>query len=150
VRGDAARNDASIVMRVVAGDVSFLLTGDAEAEAEVSMIEDLGADTLRATVLKAGHHGSRGSSTMRFLASVRPLHAVLSCGRDNRFGHPHPDVMARLAEMGVTAWRTDLQGEIRFATDGRGLAVTADRVLTSPKVSASSVSKTESNVSSSP
>jgi competence protein ComEC len=150
VRGDAARNDASIVMRVVAGDVSFLLTGDAEAEAEVSMIEDLGADTLRATVLKAGHHGSRGSSTMRFLASVRPLHAVLSCGRDNRFGHPHPDVMARLAEMGVTAWRTDLQGEIRFATDGRGLAVSAERLLDSPKVSASSVSKTESNVSSSP
>ncbi len=127
VRGDAARNDASIVLRVIAGNVSFLLAGDAEAEAEASMIEDLGADRVRATVLKAGHHGSRGSSTMRFLASVRPLHAVLSCGRDNRFGHPHPEVMARLAEMGVKSWRTDLQGEIRFTTDGRGLVVVSER-----------------------
>jgi competence protein ComEC len=136
IRGDTARNDASIVLHIRARDVSFLLTGDAESDAEASMLEHVDPQSLRATVLQAGHHGSRSSTSMRFLATVSPLHAVMSCGRDNRYGHPHPAVLARLGEMGVRPWRTDLNGEIHFATDGRGLWVEVERnpTVADPKV----------------
>lgn len=121
------RNESSVVLMVRAGAVSFLLTGDAEERAEADLVASFAPDELRAAVLKAGHHGSSTSTTMPLLAAVRPAHAVISCGRGNRYGHPAPSVLARLDEWGARAWRTDLHGTISFETDGRELRARAAR-----------------------
>lgn len=121
------RNDASIVLRVRCGEVVFLLTGDAEAEAEADMLASLPAEALRADVLKAGHHGSRSSTTAPLLAAVRPTHAVISAGRNNRYGHPAPEALARLAEWQPTVWRTDHQGTITMTTNGNSIDVRVER-----------------------
>ncbi|MBS2025786.1 MAG: DNA internalization-related competence protein ComEC/Rec2, partial [Deltaproteobacteria bacterium] len=102
---DPARstNDNSIVLRVARGDEAILLAGDAEAAEELTLLEDARAQgrSLRAGVLKAGHHGSRTSTTDAFLRAVAPAHAILSLGRDNPFGFPHREVLERLHDAGV-------------------------------------------------
>lgn len=106
------RNDASIVLRVEYAGRAVLLAGDAEENAEVDMIKaavDLGAD-----VLKAGHHGSAGSSSPLFLNAVGPRHAIISCGAVNRYLHPAPEMMERLAARDISAWRTDQLGTIHL------------------------------------
>jgi competence protein ComEC len=114
---DAQDNENSVVARLVLGNASFLLTGDIEAEEEKAIL-DLGY-ALDADVLKVAHHGSGGSSTEEFLSAVAPSLAIISVGRDNRFGHPSPDVMQRLDELGHTSvHRTDQQGTIEIVTDG--------------------------------
>ena len=122
------RNAASIVLRLTVGEVSFLLTGDADFDSETAMLTHLPEEQLRSAVLKAGHHGSASSSSMPFLAAVRPAHAIISCGRDNRYGHPAPEVLARLAEMGVQVWRTDRQGTLIFETDGEIVWLRVERI----------------------
>ena len=117
------QNNNSIVLRLAYGNVSFLLTGDVEAEGEAALLRQGGV--LRSTVLKAAHHGSDGSSTPAFLAAVQPEIAVISAGADNAFGHPSPTTRARLA--GVRLLRTDLNGRVRFETDGRQLWADIDR-----------------------
>ena len=91
-----------------------LLTGDAGAAAESELLRG-GAETsvrLSADVLKVGHHGSRGSTTAAFLAAVSPRIALISCGRENRFGHPAPETLAALAAARVRVWRTDLFSDV--------------------------------------
>jgi competence protein ComEC len=130
-------NNNSVVLRLVYGDVSFLLTGDIEADAEATLLQQGGA--LRSTVLKVAHHGSDGSSTPAFLAAVKPAVAVISTGVENSFGHPSPTTRLRLA--GVPLLRTDLNGRVRFETDGRRLWAGIERgevELLSPEVGASS------------
>ncbi len=128
LQNGADRNDASVVMRVEAGEVAFLFTGDAEFDAEADLLRQVDSNQLLATVLKAGHHGSSSSSAMPFIAAVRPRVAVISCGRGNRYGHPHPDVLARFAELGTEVWRTDRQGTVTISTDGQRLNVYAERM----------------------
>lgn len=111
-------NDASVVLRVRHGDVTVLLTGDVEAAGEAALEEALG-DGGPVTVLKMPHHGSRTSSTPAFLARTRPRAVVVSAGRHNRFGLPHPEVLARYEALGVPVYRTDLQGAVRLESDGR-------------------------------
>lgn len=101
-------NNSSIVLRVETGGRSFLLTGDIEREAELT----LGDRELRADVLKVAHHGSRTSSAPSFLERVQPRIAVISCGRRNLFGHPHPLVIDALRDRGTRIWRTDLDGSV--------------------------------------
>jgi competence protein ComEC len=101
-------NNSSVVLRVRTGRWSALLSGDVERDAE----ESLAARDIRADVLKAGHHGSRTSSTSVFLDAVRPRIALISCGRHNTFGHPHASVLQSLQERGIHAWRTDRSGAI--------------------------------------
>lgn len=113
-------NDGSLVLRVRAGAQTLLITGDAEADAERALVARRG-DGLRAQVLKAGHHGSRTSSTEVFLDAVQPSHAVLSLGRNNGFGFPHPEVLERLAVRGVQVHRTDQDGVIRLVMDEAGV-----------------------------
>ncbi len=109
-------NNASIVARMTYGDVSFLFTGDAEKEAEAEM---LNRDyVLQSTVLKAGHHGSRTSTTREFLDAVKPETAVIMCGRDNSYGHPHEETLEQLSGANVDIYRTDLNGTIIVTTDG--------------------------------
>ena len=113
-------NDASLVLRVALGEVSFLLAGDVEAEAEASL---LGRAAPRATVLKAPHHGSSTSSTGEFVRAVGPRHVVFSVGRAGNFGFPHAPVVARYQQAGAILHRTDRDGAVSFATDGRQLLV---------------------------
>jgi competence protein ComEC len=123
---DAMRgaNDNSFVVRVRYGARAILFVGDAEHEAEATLLRT-SAQSLRADVLKVGHHGSRTSTTAPFVAAVRPSVAVLSVGVRNRFGHPHPRTVATLASAGVRALRTDRDGAITVETDGRSLSVRA-------------------------
>ncbi len=107
-----ARNDDSLVMTLRLGEVRFLLTGDVEREGE----EALAAP--RAAILKVPHHGSRTSSGPRLLAAVSPRLALVSAGYRNRFGHPHPEVVARYARAGIPLLQTAVDGAIAVSTDG--------------------------------
>jgi competence protein ComEC len=113
------RNDDSVVVEVVYGDVAILLTGDISADVERAILPQLTQARIR--ILKVAHHGSRTSSSSELLESWRPQMAVISCGRGNRFGHPTPEVLQRLASMGATVLRTDLDGQITIETDGHSL-----------------------------
>ena len=113
-------NDSSIVVRIVHGINTFLFAGDAEWDAEHDMV-DSGYD-LSATVLKVGHHGSDTSSSYVFLREVMPKYAVISCGKDNSYGHPTEGVLSRLRDVGAQIFRTDLQGDVVFVSDGTTLS----------------------------
>ena len=120
-------NNNSLVLQLAYGDISFLLTGDIEAEAERHLVRSRQA--LESNVLKAAHHGSNSSTTAEFLDAVRPRWAVISAGSENQYGHPHPDVIARLENVvGATAiFDTASRGTISFSTDGQSLWVTTER-----------------------
>jgi competence protein ComEC len=113
-------NNSSAVLKVLYGNVSILLTGDVEMEAEAEIVGQYG-DFLRSTLLKAPHHGSATSSTQQFLDMVQPVHAVISVGFNNKFGHPSPMVLDRFHAMDVSISRTDHEGAIIFETDGYSL-----------------------------
>jgi len=109
-------NNDSAVLRVGYGHTHFLLDGDAQTEAEQSMlaaVPDVSAD-----VLKVGHHGAGNASTDAWLARVHPRFAAVSCGLHNHFGHPHPATLARLLAHHVQVFRTDHNGAILFVSDG--------------------------------
>jgi competence protein ComEC len=110
-------NNRSIVLRIVYGETSFLFTGDAEREAETDILAS-GA-MLKSTVLKVGHHGSESSTTYPFLRAVDPDYAVISAGKDNKYGHPTEDVLSRLRDAEVKVYRTDMQGDIVCTSDGK-------------------------------
>lgn len=112
-------NNSSIVIRLDYGDTSFLFTGDAEIEEELDLVEN---GIAPADVLKVGHHGSETSSSNTFLDAVRPACAVISCGKDNRYGHPDAEVLKRLEERNVEILRTDEKGSIVFHSDGKELS----------------------------
>lgn len=109
-------NNTSIVIRIVYGDTSFLFTGDAEQETEEKILET-GQD-IESTVLKVGHHGSSTSTSQAFLDAVSPTYAVISCGKDNSYGHPHSETLAKLSSAGVEVLRTDELGDIYCTSDG--------------------------------
>lgn len=114
------RNDDSLVLRVRYKSVELWLTGDAGSEFENGLSE-LSAAPLR--VLKVGHHGSRTSTRQALVGAIRPQVAVISAGGGNLFGHPAPEVLARLSSAGATLFRTDLDGAIAVETDGSTLRV---------------------------
>jgi competence protein ComEC len=111
-------NNASIVFRLVYGDVSFLCTGDAQGEPERAMVRSFGS-FLRSTVLKVAHHGSESGTSDEFLGAVRPALALVSVGLHNRFHHPSPLVIGRLDAAGARVGRTDREGAVILTTDGR-------------------------------
>ncbi|HUF46933.1 MAG TPA: DNA internalization-related competence protein ComEC/Rec2, partial [Vicinamibacterales bacterium] len=112
----AVRNDDSVVLRISFGSVEVLLSGDAGMEFESAFDPDRPARV--ATILKAGHHGSRSSSGDAFLSRVAPDIALVSAGAANSFGHPHPEVIARLGQARAEVFRTDRDGAITIETDG--------------------------------
>lgn len=122
--GGGDENDRSLVARAETPIGSVLLTGDAEAESQEALLRS-GVD-VRADVLKVPHHGSRTSSS-RFLAAVRPRVALVGAGRDNPFGHPHPEIVSALRESGSLVLSTDELGDIAVVRAGSGaLAVVSD------------------------
>jgi competence protein ComEC len=110
-------NAGSIIMRLVYGDTSVLLTGDAPDEIEEYLVA-LDGERLRSTVLKVGHHGSKTSSSPLFLGYVDPEYAVVSRGCDNSYGHPAPEVVARYETFGIPTLDTCADGAITFESDG--------------------------------
>ena len=115
------RNDDSIVLEVLYGDVAVLLTGDISADIERAIAPRL--TPARVRILKVAHHGSRTSTSRDLLDAWRPQIAVISCGRGNSFGHPAPEVIERLHNVGARIYRTDLDGEVTLETDGREVRV---------------------------
>jgi competence protein ComEC len=114
--GPSPANNDSMVLRVVYGQTSVLLEGDAEAPVEEAMLSEAG---LASTLLKVGHHGSVSSTTPEFLARVAPKWAVISCGLRNRFGHPRPEILAELEQSHVRTFSTDIHGATCFRLDGK-------------------------------
>jgi beta-lactamase superfamily II metal-dependent hydrolase len=121
-------NANSIVLRLVAGNFSMLFTGDSEAETERRLIES-GAP-LSAQVLKVAHHGSRYSTSREFLERVRPDVAILSCGRENDYGHPAQATLDRLRLFVREIHRTDLEGEITLIHEGRRYRIETEHAPT--------------------
>ncbi|RHW36847.1 MBL fold metallo-hydrolase [Lysinibacillus yapensis] len=116
-------NEASIVLKVVYDEVSFLLTADAGVEVEKKMMESM---DVRATILKAGHHGSNTSSSLPFVQAVKPEATILSYGQDNTYGHPHYEVIQNLQHVGSKMYGTAESGTIVVATDGKQYEVLAN------------------------
>ena len=109
-------NNSSIVIKLTYNNVSFLFMGDAESKLENQIISS-GQD-VSARVLKIGHHGSKYSSTITFLRRVNPVIAVISCGYNNQYGHPHITVLQRLNSLGTQVYRTDINGNVIIQSDG--------------------------------
>lgn len=110
-------NDASIVANLVYGDTSFLLTGDSPQKIE-KYLAAIDGKNLDTNVLKAGHHGSKTSTSDILLGFASPEIAIISAGTNNRYGHPHEEVLNRLSEFGVRVLRTDEEGTIIIKSDG--------------------------------
>lgn len=106
-------NNCSIIVKITYENDSYLFVGDAEKEELRTVDADMSAD-----VLKVGHHGSRTSTTEEFLEEVSPRYAVISCGTDNDYGHPHKETINLLEDFNVEYYRTDLQGTITVTSDG--------------------------------
>jgi competence protein ComEC len=119
---DWETNDASIVAKLVYGQSSFLLTGDAPIGTE-NILMNLDKKILDVDVLKAGHHGSRTSTGLTFAEAVSPDYAVVSAGRDNTYGHPHQEVLDILERVGAKTDNTAEKGTIKFETDGEKLEI---------------------------
>jgi competence protein ComEC len=111
-------NTASIVLKLSYGESDVLLTGDAPSAIEEYLVSLYG-DFLRSEVLKVGHHGSRTSTAETFVSAVDPDTAIISSGRDNRYGHPHKEVLEILSEYGVLPKNTADAGTTSMWSDGR-------------------------------
>ncbi|MDR1629866.1 MAG: MBL fold metallo-hydrolase [Oscillospiraceae bacterium] len=109
---DGNLNNMSVVLRMEYETHSFLFMGDAEKAAEYKILESEAQVT--AEVIKVGHHGSSTSSGEVFLKQVDPEYAVISCGENNTYGHPHEEILKRYASFGATVFRTDENGTIVF------------------------------------
>ena len=114
-------NNYSVVIKLTYGKKSFLFMGDAEMLSEDEITADISAD-----ILKVGHHGSSTSTSEDFINRVNPEYAVISCGKDNSYGHPHKETMATLKKCDVEVLRTDTMGTIIATTDGTDLEITKD------------------------
>mgnify|MGYP001604281613 CR=1 FL=1 len=128
-------NTASIVVRLVYGENEFLLTGDSPVAIERYLVSlesqsrtfgtgAVQSPTLASDVLKAGHHGSKTSTSQEFVSAVSPQYAVISVGKDNRYGHPNQETLDTLNNFDAKILRTDLLGRIIFKSDGLTLKKT--------------------------
>lgn len=110
-------NDGSIVLHVVYGKTSFMLTGDLPSPYEDHLV-GLDGTSLHSDVLKAGHHGSRYSTDSIWLSAVSPRYVVISAGKGNSYGHPHKEVLDRIEKQGATTVSTIEDGTVTFESDG--------------------------------
>ncbi|MCM3292421.1 MBL fold metallo-hydrolase [Paenibacillus sp. MER 180] len=118
-------NAWSAVLKVTYKNTSYLFSGDAERKSETDMVNS-GAN-LKADVYKVGHHGSDTSTSAEFLKAIHPTYAVISVGKDNKYGHPKDVVMDRLNEARVKVFRTDEQGTIVSTSNGNTITFETER-----------------------
>lgn len=119
-------NNNSVVIKLVCGDDKILLTGDCSKNEEYEIL-DSGAD-LSADLLKTGHHGSSTSNTEKFIKSVNPSAAVISCGKNNDYGHPHKDVVTLFNKLGIEMYRTDELGTVVAECKENGIEISSNGV----------------------
>lgn len=120
-------NNESVVGRLTFGNFAMLFTGDAEGPVEKDMAASYGKK-LKCQVLKAGHHGSKTSSTAEFLKLVQPESVVMSLGVNNQYGHPHEALLNRLHKQGIkNIYRTDANGTITIVSDGSSYSITTEK-----------------------
>ncbi|MBE6960570.1 MAG: MBL fold metallo-hydrolase [Ruminococcaceae bacterium] len=112
-------NNSSLVIMASYGENRFLFTGDMRHEAEKELVE--AGTNLKADVLKVGHHGSYTSTSYLFLRTVQPDYAVIQCGRNNEYGHPHSEPMSRLRDADVDIYRNDKLGTVIAVCDGKNI-----------------------------
>lgn len=118
-------NDYSVTTKITHGNNSFLVTGDLGKQSEKELIER-GCD-LSAKVLQAGHHGSKESSTKRFLKKVNPSYVVIQCGAGNSYGHPHSEALERMSKYTTEIYRSDKDGTIVFESDKEGMNIKTEK-----------------------
>jgi len=121
-----ARNENSIVLKLTFGETSVLLTGDAEDDQESYLVEQYG-DDLSATLLKAGHHGSRSSTSDALLDAASPQVVVVSSAYDSQYGHPHQETLDRLSARSLPTYWTATHGDVVFLSDGETVTVQSQR-----------------------
>ena len=131
IRTYSSNNNNSIVVKMTYKNNSFLFMGDAETSAEKDMLANYNDDVLKCDVLKCGHHGSDTSSSISFLEMVLPKYAVISCGADNKYGHPCAETVTNLQNMGTEMYRTDEIGTITATSNGSAISF-GDNVPSSP------------------
>lgn len=124
-KGNSDFNNNSIVGRLTYGKFSMMFTGDAEKEEEASILQKGG--TFKSDVLKAGHHGSRTSTSPAWLKAVAPKEAFISCAQGNDYGHPHKPTLQKLEKAKVTIYRTDRDGTVTLTTDGTKYSIRKER-----------------------
>ena len=117
-------NNMSLVLKISLGDASVLIMGDAERD-EIQDILNFGAD-VSADVIRISHHGSGNGTTYPLLYEVNPTYAIISCGKDNDYGHPMDSVLSKLQNAEITLFRTDLQGDISMYYDGETITIVPD------------------------
>ena len=120
-------NNYSAVVRIVYNDTSFLFMGDAEVKSENEILKSFSISDIRSNVIKIGHHGSSTSTSSEFIQSVSPQYAVISCGINNEYGHPHEQTINRLLNLGIEVLRTDISGTIQFVSDGNTIYKQTDK-----------------------
>ena len=118
-------NSYSIVMQVVYGKITFLFMGDAGLDSETDILSK--GYSLNSDVIKIGHHGSSSSTSDELIKAVNPRYAVISSGQDNDYGHPHKETISKLNSAGVIIYRTDLNGDVTFSSNGTNLVVKTER-----------------------
>lgn len=123
---ESESNNSSVVAKLIFGNFSMLLTGDAEKESEEQMVKSFKGD-LKSTVLKAGHHGSNTSSSPAFLKAVSPEAAVISLGENNDYHHPHPSTLKKYEEAKIKVYRTDKDGTVTITSNGQGYSIAKEK-----------------------
>lgn len=124
---DATTNNNSIVLSLQYGNIDFLFTGDAEQEAEASMLVSGVAPVPDVEILKVGHHGSRTASSHDFLTTTSPEIAIYMAGEGNSYGHPHEETIIALTNIGAEIYGTDMCGTIIVSTDGKSYSIQTER-----------------------
>jgi len=119
-------NNYSVVIRMVYGSNAFMFEGDAEGVSEKEMLSK--GLNVKADVLKLGHHGSNSSSTEAFLDAVKPKYGIISCGKNNDYGHPHKETLDKLNARKIKYYRTDINGTIVCSSDGKNISFTTTGV----------------------
>ena len=114
-------NDYSLVTKVEFGNTSAIITGDVETHSEKDMLDKYSFLELKADILQMGHHGSYTSNSTEFVKTVDPEYAVIPCGVDNEYGHPHRETLEKLQKYEITYFRTDEDGSIVFSSDGKNV-----------------------------
>lgn len=109
-------NNLSLVAKINFKEISAIFMADCETEVERQLLKD--SHTLEANIIKLGHHGSKSSTSTAFLKKVDPDYAIISCGKNNKYGHPHKETIDKLDNLNIKYFRTDIDGNITIRSDG--------------------------------